>query len=148
MAGLQQLKRSQSALRLSLVVLLGALSLSAQADPCEQIVLKPVEQVVLLGQFQLRVKARIDTGADLSSLDSELARQVGLDQPVVREILVRNAHGTTRRKVVRVKYILRGQTRTGEFSLIPRDGLPHPVLMGRLSLKGFLVDPSAECAGC
>lgn len=137
------------AVGLALSALLTGLSLSAlAADPCTQMILKPVEQVVLLGQFQVRVKARVDTGADLSSLDSELARQIGLDKPVVREILVRNSHGTSRRKVVKIKYILRGQTRTTEFSLIPRDGLPHPVLLGRLSLKGFLVDPAAECAGC
>lgn len=130
-----------------LCALLLALPSAAQA-PCEQIVLNPVEQLVLLGPLQMRVRARVDTGADLSSLDSQLAAQLGLDQPVVREVIIRNAHGTTRRKVVKLKYMLRGQVRTGEFSLYSRDGLPHPVLLGRSSLKGFLVNPDGECKGC
>ncbi|HEY9838952.1 MAG TPA: RimK/LysX family protein [Candidatus Obscuribacterales bacterium] len=118
------------------------------ADPCALAVLNPVESVLLLGDFQLRVNARVDTGADLSSLDSTLAQQAGLDQPVVREITVRNANGVTRRKVVRLKFMLRGQVRQAEFSLIKRDGLAHPVLLGRRTLQGFLVDPSGKCEGC
>lgn len=128
--------------------LLTVLPSSALADPCQQVVLNPVESVVLLGRFQVRVNARVDTGADLASLDINLAHQMGLDQPVVREILVSNANGVTRRKVVKAKFILRGQVRLVEFSLIARDGLPHPVLLGRRALQGFLVDPAGACEGC
>lgn len=121
--------------------------LPATAD-CRQIVLNPVEPVVLYGTFQVKVSALIDTGAEISSLDSHLAHQMGVDKVVVREIIVRNANGITRRKVIRLKYLLHGQTRVAEFSLIPRDGLSQPLLLGRRALQGFLVDPAGSCPGC
>lgn len=132
-------------MRRALGLLLAGLALPAAAD-CDKIVLQPIEAVVLQGTFPVRVQALVDTGAELASLDSNLARQMGVDRPVVREILVRSANGVTRRKVVRLKFAIRGQMRLAEFSLIPRDGLPQPVLLGRRSLQGFLVDPG--CADC
>lgn len=106
-------------------------------------ILKAVEPVVIFGsQQQYQFKARIDTGATLSSIDSRLAQRLGLDQQPLREILVQNAHGTTRRRVIKVKYILKGQLRESDFTLISRQDLPYPILLGRRSLTGFLVDPS------
>ena len=128
-----------------------SLILPARAEaPCAQMpILKPVEPVVLMGaKLQLKVTARIDTGAEMSSLDSVLAKRLGLDQNIIGEITVRNAHGTSRRKVVRLKYLIKGQVRSSDFSLIPRQGLGELVLVGRRSLKGFLVDPGADCAEC
>lgn len=121
--------------------------LPAQAEaPCTQMpILKTVEPIVLIGEkLQLKATARIDTGAEMSSLDSVLAKRLGIDQNIIGEITVRNAHGTSRRKVVRLKYLLKGQIRTSDFSLIPRQGLGELVLVGRRSLKGFLVDPGTD----
>jgi len=119
------------------------LSSTSAAECPEKIILKTVEPVVFLdGKPQLQIPARIDTGATLSSLDTALARQLGLDQQPIREITVYNAHGSSRRKVVRLKFLLRGQVREAEFTLIARKELPHQILLGRQSLKGFLVDPS------
>lgn len=129
------------------VLLLGlCLPSGAQPIPCAPAkpVLKAIESVVLMGEPHTRVQARVDTGATLSSLDSGLAQRLGLDKYPVREILVRNAHGVSRRKVVKLKFVLKGQMREGEFTLIPRDSLSFPVLLGRLSLKGFWVDPGEE----
>jgi hypothetical protein len=130
-------------------LLLGfGLLLPVQAQVCEKPILNPVESVRLLGTVELSVKARVDTGADYSSLDSDLAQQVGLDQKVVGEVNVRNSHGISRRKVVRIRFVLKGLVRTADFTLIPRRGLGHQVLLGRQSIKGFLVDPAGPCSGC
>lgn len=119
----------------------------AQADtPCDsRPILRSVEAVVLLAKpVPQQVQARVDTGATISSLDAALAHRLGLDRHPVREIWIRNAHGLSKRPVVRLRFMLAGQVREGDFSLISRSDLPYPVLLGRRSLKGFLVDPAAE----
>lgn len=126
---------------------LTATAVSQKAE-CELPVLNPVEPVVLMGKIQIRILARVDTGADFSSLDSALAREIGVDEQAGREILIYNAHGVTRRKVVSLRYILRGQVRSADFTLIERSNMDHPALLGLSALDGFLVNPAGACAGC
>ncbi len=107
----------------------------------ERLILQAVEPVIIFGETQAEVKARVDTGATYSSLDSELARRLKLDRLPLREVKIKNAHGVSVRQIVRLKFKLKGQLRSAEFTLIPRQDLPYPVLLGRTSLQGFLVDP-------
>lgn len=109
---------------------------------CDQrIILQAVESITLLADQPLHVKARVDTGATYASLDSDLARRLKLDRFPLREVKIRNSHGVSLRPVVRLKFKLKGQIRSAEFTLIPRQDLAYPVLLGRSSLQGFLVDP-------
>ena len=96
---------------------------------------------VLKSEGYIRDFSQTDFDNGKSEIEIELKYAEG--QPVIREITIRNAHGSTRRPVVRLKFLLRGQVRSTEVSLYPRDGLDHPLLLGRQSLKGFLVDPAA-----
>ncbi|MGE3727155.1 MAG: RimK/LysX family protein [Candidatus Sericytochromatia bacterium] len=109
--------------------------------PCQsKPVIHAVEPVILLSKPPLRLKARIDTGATLSSIDQKLALKLGFNQ-AIRKISVRNAHGTTIRQVVKIPFLLKGQKRLAEFTLAERHNLDYAVLLGRSSLNGFLVDP-------
>ncbi len=87
----------------------------------------------------VRVKSLVDTGAELSSIDIALARQLKLDGPVVRDIYIRTAHGTRRRKVVKLKVKLKDRVLEQEFTLSERQHMKQKVLLGRNVLKGFLV---------
>lgn len=120
-----------------------------------------IEKVVV-GSPGVEFEAKLDTGADLSSIDAtEVTRtrrfgQTWIDFTVVRVDgsrvklsgrLVRHAHikrtgGTTRRQVVLLDICLGSVSRTVEVSLADRKGLDYDVLIGRNFLGGyFMVDP-------
>jgi hypothetical protein len=114
-----------------------------QASCQGKIIVQAVESIVVLGKPQMRLLARMDTGATLSSIDEQLALKLGFNLPI-RQTPVRNAHGTTIRPVVKISYILKGQKRTAEFTLAERSHLDYSVLLGRSGLAGFLVDPGSS----
>jgi hypothetical protein len=140
------MKPFAAGLAVSLVLISPLLPSSSQAapkiaDPCQsKPVIHAVEPVILLSKPPLRLMARVDTGATLSSIDQQLALKLGFNQ-AIRKIAVRNAHGTTLRQVVKIPFLLKGQKRMAEFTLAERGNLDYSVLLGRSSLNGFLVDP-------
>ncbi len=102
------------------------------------------EEVLLKGKSarELKVQARIDTGATSSSLDESLAKQLDLG-PVIRQKLVKSASGKTMRDMVEVEVEIKGKKIKGEFSIANREGMSFPALIGQNILKKgeFLVDP-------
>ena len=107
----------------------------------KKIILTASEEVTIVNtDKQKTVKARIDTGARLSSIDTELVAELGLG-PVVRTKNVKSAHGKTLRPVINVNIILKGKKCNAEFTFIDRSHMSHPVLIGRNILEqGFVVD--------
>ncbi|MFP4119339.1 MAG: RimK/LysX family protein [Candidatus Woesearchaeota archaeon] len=104
-----------------------------------------VEKVSCLTEEGERiVDARIDTGATKSSIDASLVDELKIG-PVVGERIIRNAHGSERRKMVRVKIRIAGKTITAKFTIANRSRLRYPMLIGRNVLrKGFLIDPNKK----
>jgi hypothetical protein len=103
------------------------------------------EYVTILGQNKVRkVLARIDTGASKCSIDSALAKSLGLG-PVIREKKVKSAHGTSMRSLILARITLAGRTFKVFFTLADRKHMKYSVLIGRNILKrGFLIDPSRK----
>jgi hypothetical protein len=130
---------------MKLLLLLALLPAStALASDCDtRPILKASEAIVILSEPKARVQARIDTGADYSSIDLGLAEKLG-PFPIIGHLRVRNAHGVSERPVIRIAFVLKGQKRTSEFTVTPRAHLDYPVLIGRKALQGFLIDPSSE----
>ena len=90
------------------------------------------------------VNARIDTGATKSSIDEALVKELNIG-PVVGERIIRNAHGSERRKVVRIQVQVAGKTTTAKFTVANRSQLKYQMLIGRNVLrKGFLIDPTKK----
>lgn len=86
--------------------------------------------------------AKIDTGASKSSLDLNLASELKLG-PVIKSKLIKSAHGTRLRPVVKATIELAGKKIKKQFTLADRSHLRYRVLIGVNVLKnGFLVDPS------
>ena len=104
-----------------------------------------VERVICKsGKGDRSIEARVDTGATKSSIDSSLVEELGLG-PVVGERIIRNAHGSERRKIIRIPIVISGKTITAKFTVANRSKLRYQMLIGRNVLrKGFLIDPTKK----
>ncbi len=98
-----------------------------------------VEKIKINGK---EVTARIDTGAEHSSIDENLSSKLNLG-PVLRTILIKSASGQTRRPVVEAEVKIKGKVLKSRFNIADRKHMRYKVLIGQNILKkGFLIDPS------
>jgi hypothetical protein len=150
-----------------LIVVLGLVlvSLAAQAMDRDLEIVGWVERVRLLDPDVL-MEAKLDTGAETSSLDVEVVRKfrqggkrwirfrmvdrdTGEEHIIVRERLrtvaiVRHDGERQLRPVVRMKFCLAGRVLDTEVSLIDRSEFTYPLLLGRKSLESFaLIEPGS-----
>jgi hypothetical protein len=89
-----------------------------------------------------KILARIDSGAVKSSIDLDLAVNLGVG-PIVGSKKVRNVHGTTVRPVIEGKLKLADKNIIASFTLQSRKGMNFQVLIGQNILKdGFIIDPN------
>ena len=101
---------------------------------------EPVQIINNSRKKQLR--ARIDTGATKSSIDSSVVNELKIG-PVIGKKTIRNAHGRVRREVVEVTIQIAGKLIKEKFTVADRTHMTYPVLVGRNILrKGFLIDPN------
>ena len=119
---------------------------------------------VVLEEAGFRLEAKLDTGADTSSLDAIDIRRfrrkgkswvrftvedhdegetVRLERPLLRRVRIKRHDGDSqRRSVVSLTVCLGDHRRKVEFSLIDRSQFDYPILLGRSALAGIaVVDP-------
>lgn len=143
---------------------IACLSLSAaQANEQSRSIFGYVERVVITDKgFSL--KARLDTGAETSSLDAHNIRRfrrgdaryvrfdvrdpdtdelVTLERPLVRIVRIRQHEGPSMQRPVVMMNICLGQLlQEVEVSLTPRTEFLYPMLIGRSAMRGaIIVDP-------
>jgi hypothetical protein len=106
-----------------------------------------VEEITVYGtKTEKQILARMDTGAQSSSIDRALASSLGTGS-VVKTTTVRSAHGSAVRPVVMLEIEIAGVRRRGRFTIADRSKLRYPLLIGRDILKnGFLVDANESSA--
>lgn len=124
-----------------------------------------VEQITLTDSA-LPMQAKVDTGADVSSVHAEALRYFHRDgtqwveftlrtedgrsrqiqQPVLRFADIKlKTSGVQRRPVVQLGVCVGEHYRVTEFNLSQRGAFSYPVLLGRSFLAGhYLVDPAAK----
>ena len=105
-----------------------------------------VEEVTLRGsKGDIRVLARIDTGASRTSLDTDLAARAGLG-PVFDRVRVRAAaaHEPEERDVVDARVVIAGREFEVAVAITDRKDMRYHMIVGMDILRdsGFLVDPS------
>src|SRR3990167_8282576 len=101
------------------------------------------EEVKILGADKKKhtIKAKIDTGAWKTSIDRDMARQLGiLDKSnVLWTKIYKSALGKEVRKVVSLTFYLAGTRVSTIANVANRSYLRTPLIIGRKDLKGFLV---------
>ena len=92
---------------------------------------------------KLKVAAKIDTGAWRTSIDRDLAEELGLlaEGNILWYKRVRSALGRERRPVIDLIFWLKGRKVETNANVSNREKLKQKVLIGRKALKGFLVSP-------
>src|SRR3990167_5601746 len=100
----------------------------------EKLILGLIEPVTIIGNKEIIIKARIDTGATSSSMDHNLAEELGFGTAVSSKI-VKSASGVKKRPIVKVKLILKNLEIEEEFTLADREHMTYPILIGQNILK-------------
>lgn len=123
---------------------------------------------VWVGESQLPLLAKLDTGADTSSIhafgirryrsstrqvwvefrltDDNDERTIRFKKKLVRYAYIKEHDGPSqKRPVVNLTFCLGDHRRTVEVSLADRSGFQYPVLLGRNALEGHIVvDPELQ----
>jgi alpha-L-glutamate ligase-like protein len=107
-------------------------------------VLSVIQDVTLHGKNGKKtVQAKLDTGAFRSSIDEQLAKELGLAENQ-QKVFVRSASGERYRPTVSITFELAGKRISGIASTVDRSGLAYPMIVGRKDLKDFLIKPVIE----
>jgi len=104
------------------------------------------ERVIIKGDKKKKeVRARIDTGADICSMDKKMAEDLGLE-PLEKMKKIKSAHGIKMRPVVKARVeIDKRKFKKVRFTLADRKHLTYKALIGKNILrKGFLIDPKKK----
>ena len=106
-------------------------------------ILGVIEKVTIYGNDNKKktVRAKVDTGAYRTSIDSDLVEELGLD-PHGTFVRVRSGSGRQKRRTVKLRFKLHGKEMETIATYTPRGHLRFPVIIGRKDMKGFLVDPT------
>jgi hypothetical protein len=88
-----------------------------------------------------KINAKIDTGADGSSIDRVLAEELGLLEPdnILYHDYFRNALGRKKREIVGVMFVMAGRKIRTKISIADRSKLRNKMIVGRRDLKTFAV---------
>lgn len=124
-----------------------AVASSEYIDRSERTVVGRSESVTLsssTGAFAIETTARLDTGADRSSIDQSIVDKLGVDLTDAPTIKTSSALGTEERKLFQISVGIAGATRDLEMSVTDRSDRSFPVLLGVDALEGFVVDPARD----
>lgn len=161
--GARNLRRCRLILLTILALVAHALPPAAHASEVEKTIFGHVERVII-SEEGFSLKARLDTGAQTSSLDAhnivrfrrgdvryvrfdvidpDTGDFVTLERPLVRNVRIRQHTGPPmRRPVVKMWLCLGHKVRQVEVNLTPRSDFLYPFLIGRSAMRGsIVVDP-------
>jgi hypothetical protein len=112
----------------------------------ERYTLGLTEEITILSADQeIKIIARIDTGATSSSIDQSLAEKLKLG-PSTKEKIVKSASGIERRPLIKAKVKINNKIIEEEFTLADRSHMTYSILIGQNILKkgNFLIDPNKK----
>ncbi len=104
---------------------------------------KEAIEVIAPDGSRRRVFARIDTGAGLSSVDSDLAKKLSLET-TKESVGVKSSLGKEKRDLVNLNFSLAGEKVETQATITDRSNLKFPVIIGRKDLDPFIIDPGRK----
>lgn len=114
----------------------------------DQVILGEEELIELSPQESgetIEALAKIDTGAGYSSIDEDLAEDLGIDlDDPEDEVEIQSANGEEERPLVRVRIRIAGKVLNTRATVADRSELSKDVLLGSRDLDGFLIKPNVE----
>ncbi|WNV76025.1 7TM domain-containing protein [Geodermatophilus sp. DSM 44513] len=127
----------------ALALLIGAVALSPRTDVARspEAVIGTQELVRITGPNgeSVEAMARIDTGASSSSIDDDIAEDLGYDLDDAETVTVASSLGEEERPVVVGGLQLAGDAAAARFTVTDRSERTTPVLIGRADLRGLQV---------
>jgi len=118
---------------------------------------KADEGLVVVGNFEtvlvraadkrkVEVQAKVDTGAFRTSIDKQVASELGLlnEENILWESRIISALGREKRKVIELIFFLKGRRIKTAASVSNRQKVRTKLLVGRRDLQGFLVSPASK----
>ena len=100
--------------------------------------IKIFEKVVLIGASEKEIVAKIDTGACGTSIDRDLAMDMGFKKTGEKKA-IRSALGRSCRDMINLKFILNGKKIDTKATLADRSRMKYKMIIGRRDLKGFKI---------
>lgn len=101
----------------------------------------------LIGQTEIvkikdkKIHAKIDTGAEKSSISLELAKELNLTKDLWGIRKIKSSNGESYRPLVKSKIKIKDRKLPVIFTIAKRSNLKHSVLIGKDVLKnGFLIE--------
>jgi len=94
------------------------------------------------GLTSKKVMAKVDTGADRTSIDESLAKELGLlsESNVIKEITYKSGLAKSqKRPIVYAKFKIKKETINSEVNVVDRAHLKFQILIGRKDMGGFLI---------
>jgi alpha-L-glutamate ligase-like protein len=91
----------------------------------------------------IEVPAKIDTGARSTSIDSDLAKSLGLltEDNILWKKKIKNSLGVEERVLIGITFKLKNRIIKGRAGVTNRKDLRRQLLIGRRDLRDFVVDP-------
>lgn len=100
-----------------------------------------IEPITIKYQGQTKtLLAKLDTGAFRSSVDKKLAKELNLPK-TSKKVFVKSASGQRYRPTVNLSFTLAGKKINTLASVVDRSHLKYQVIVGRIDLKGFTINP-------
>ena len=111
-------------------------------------IVKASEEVKVLNSKgeKFKVLAKVDTGSWSSSIDKNLAKNLGLlnKNKILWYKKKMSSLGKEERSVIPLTFWIAGRKVDTRASVSDRDDLTYPLLIGRIDLAGFLVNPEID----
>ncbi len=128
--------------------LLGGLWLSlglAHTFSRDQSTIGVLETITLKGPSgETDVEAKVDTGADFSSIDQSLALSLGYTLNTQETKRIITELGVAERPTVGITYILSDREVSSIATVADRSQFTTRIILGKADLRGFVVDPTGE----
>jgi alpha-L-glutamate ligase-like protein len=102
-------------------------------------IFEPVK-IILPDKKEIKIMAKIDTGAYRTSINEKLINKLNLKE-TKRIIKFVSSLGEEKRRLAKIKFELANQIIETEVSIADRSNVKYEMIIGRRDLKKFLLDP-------